>query len=181
MTRPVEVIIVLEELGVPYEIKSIRFEGIKKPPFIDINPNGRAPAIIDPNTDITLWESGAIILYLVEHYDTHKKLTFESLLKKSLLNQWLMFQMSGQGPYFGQCGCFNVLHPEKLQSAIERYSNEVKRVLGVLESSLDSKQWLVGDKCIYADLSFVTWNDRMDMVLGVADSDPLKEFPNVKA
>ncbi len=76
---------------------------------------------------------------------------------------------------------FNVLHPEKLPSAIDRYSNEVKRVLGVLEKSLHKKQWLVGDKCTYADLSFVTWNDRMDMVLGVPDSKPLKEFPNVEA
>lgn len=76
---------------------------------------------------------------------------------------------------------FNVLHPEKLPSAIERYSNEVKRVLGVLEQSLQGKQWLVGDKCTYADLSFVTWNDRMDMVLGVPDSKPLQGFPNVEA
>ena len=74
-----------------------------------------------------------------------------------------------------------MLHPEKLPSAIERYSNEVKRVLGVLEQSLRGKQWLVGDKCTYADLAFVTWNDRMDMVLGVPDSKPLQEFPNVEA
>ncbi|KAI4280289.1 MAG: hypothetical protein L6R38_004567 [Xanthoria sp. 2 TBL-2021] len=179
--NPWKVVVVLEELGVPYEIKPIRFEDIKKSPFIDVNPNGRAPAIIDPNTNLTLWESGAIILYLIEQYDTQKKLTFESLREKNLLNQWLMFQMSGQGPYFGQCGWFNVLHPEKLPSAIERYSNEVKRVLGVLDQSLHGKQWLVGDKCTYADLSFVTWNDRMDMVLGVPDSKPLKEFPNVEA
>ncbi|KAI4235908.1 MAG: hypothetical protein LQ349_002865 [Xanthoria aureola] len=179
--NPWKVIIVLEELGIPYEIKSIRFEDIKKSPFIDVNPNGRAPAIIDPNTNLTLWESGAIILYLIEQYDSQKKLTFESLREKNLLNQWLMFQMSGQGPYFGQCGWFNVLHPEKLPSAIERYSNEVKRVLGVLEQSLRGKQWLVGDKCTYADLAFVTWNDRMDMVLGVPDSKPLQEFPNVEA
>lgn len=74
-----------------------------------------------------------------------------------------------------------MLHPEKLPSAIERYSNEVKRVLGVLEQSLQGKQWLVGNKCTYADLAFVTWNDRMDMVLGVPDSKPLQEFPNVEA
>ncbi|KAL9023709.1 MAG: hypothetical protein Q9180_008133, partial [Flavoplaca navasiana] len=103
MTRPIEVWM-SQELEVPYEIKSIRFEDIKKPPFIDVNPNGRAPAIIDPNTDLTLWESGAIILYLIEQYDTQKKLSFGSLHGKNLLNQWLMFQMSGQGPYFGQCG-----------------------------------------------------------------------------
>ena len=79
------------------------------------------------------------------------------------------------------CSRFNVLHPEKLPSAIDRYSKEVKRILGVLESCLAGKQWLVGDKCTFADLSFVTWNNRMDMVLGVPDSKPLKDFPNVEA
>ena len=74
-----------------------------------------------------------------------------------------------------------MLNPEKLPSAIHRYSNEVKRVLGVLEKSLHKKQWLEGDKCTYADLPFVTWNDRMDMVLGVLNSKLLKEFPNVEA
>jgi glutathione S-transferase len=64
---------------------------------------------------------------------------------------------------------------------INRYSNEVKRILGVLEDCLTGKQWLVGNKCTFADLSFVTWNDRMDMVLGVPDSQPLKDFPNVEA
>ena len=76
---------------------------------------------------------------------------------------------------------FNVLHPEKLPSAIERYTNEVRRVLDVLEGCLAGKQWLVGDKCTFADLSFVTWNDRMDMVMGVPDSKPLEKYPNVEA
>ena len=68
-------------------------------------------AIIDPNTHLTLWESGAIILYLIEKYDTQKKLTYESLQERQLLNQWLMFQMSGQGPYYGQAGWSAVLVP----------------------------------------------------------------------
>ncbi|KAL8969877.1 MAG: hypothetical protein Q9183_001786 [Haloplaca sp. 2 TL-2023] len=76
---------------------------------------------------------------------------------------------------------FNVLHAEKLPSAIGRYSNEVKKVLGVLEKSLHEKQWFVGDRCTYADLSVVTWNGRMDMVLGIPDSKPLKAFPNAEA
>lgn len=179
--NPWKVIVILEELQLPYEIQSIRFEDIKKPPFIDINPNGRAPAIIDPNTKLTLWESGAIILYLIEKYDTEKKLTYESFPERQLLNQWLMFQMSGQGPYYGQCAWFNVLHPEKLPSAQERYNNEVKRVLGVLEKCLTGKQWLVGDKCTFADLAFVTWNERLGMLLGAPGSKPLEEFPNVEA
>jgi glutathione S-transferase len=76
---------------------------------------------------------------------------------------------------------FNVFHPEKLPSAQERYNAEVKRILGVLDQSLANKKWLVGDKCTFADLAFVTWNDRMDMVLGVPDSTPLKDFPSVEA
>ena len=74
-----------------------------------------------------------------------------------------------------------MLHPEKLPSAQERYNNEVKRVLSVLEKCLAERQWLVGYKCTFADLAFVTWNDRMDMVLGIPDSKPLEEFPNVEA
>ena len=74
-----------------------------------------------------------------------------------------------------------MLHPEKIPSAIERYTNEVWRVIGVLEGHLKGKQWLVGDKITFADLSFVTWNDRMDMVLGIAQSNPLAKYPNVDA
>lgn len=94
--------VVLEELGTPYEIMSFRFEEVKSKRFIDINPNGRVPAIQDPNTDLTLWESGAIIQYLIEQYDTGHILSFETLKERHLTNQWLHFQMSGQGPYFGQ-------------------------------------------------------------------------------
>lgn len=93
----------LEELEIPYEIVSFRFEEVKQQPFIDINPNGRVPAIVDPNhDDLVLWESGAIINYIVEQYDTEKRLTYESLKERHHANQWLHFQMSGQGPYFGQ-------------------------------------------------------------------------------
>jgi glutathione S-transferase len=116
---------VLEELGVPYIIQSFKFDDVKKPPFVNINPNGRVPgmykyqlmcliamanlsnppiAIVDPNTNLTLWESGAIIQYLEEEYDKDKKLTCDSMQERQLLNQWLHFQMSGQGPYYGQCG-----------------------------------------------------------------------------
>lgn len=76
---------------------------------------------------------------------------------------------------------FNVLHAEKLPSAIERYSKEVKRVVGVLEGCLEGKQWLVGDKCTFADLSFVTWNDRLDALFAVPAEHKFDGFPNVKA
>jgi glutathione S-transferase len=93
-----KVITILEELNVPYEIKSFKFEDVSKRPFTDINPNGRNPAIEDPNTGLVLWESGAIVLYLVEQYDKEKKLTYTDLVQRNHLNQYLIFQVSGQGP-----------------------------------------------------------------------------------
>ena len=95
-----------------------------------------------------------------------------------------MFQMSGQGPYFGQAGWFSVLHPEKIPSAIERYSNEARRILSVIEEGLKrngNTGWLVGNKCTFADLAFVTWNDRLDAVLGLKpEENPVWEFERVK-
>ncbi|CAG8961591.1 hypothetical protein HYFRA_00006125 [Hymenoscyphus fraxineus] len=181
--NPWKVVLILEELSIPYEIVAFKFDDVKRKPFITLNPNGRAPAIEDPNIGpdgLVLWESGAIIQYLVEQYDTEKKLTYETF-EKYKVNQWLMFQMSGQGPYYGQLGWFNVLHQEKLPSAILRYKNEVRRVLGVLETSLEGKTWLVGNKCTYADLSFVTWNERLDALFTVPAERKFEGFPNVEA
>ncbi|KAL1863008.1 hypothetical protein Daus18300_008164 [Diaporthe australafricana] len=175
------VVLVLEELQVPYEIKSFKFEEIKKKPFIDINPNGRVPAIEDPNTGFALWESGAIINYLIELYDKKNVLSYDTFEEKHKCNQWLHFQMSGQGPYFGQAGWFNVLHAEKLPSAIERYQAEVRRIQGVLDRQLQGKQWLVGDKMTYADLAFAPWNDRTDALLQCAEDKKFEGFPNLAA
>lgn len=97
------------------------------------------PAIEDPNTNLTLWESGAIYQYLVEQYDTGGRLTHATLAGRHHCNQWLHFQVSGQGPYFGQCGWFGHLHPERIPSAVERYANEIRRVLGVIEGVLEAK------------------------------------------
>ncbi|KAG8162091.1 hypothetical protein KVR01_007856 [Diaporthe batatas] len=183
--NPWKVIVVLEELGVPYEIECISFENVKKEPFINVNPNGRAPAIEDPNTGITLWESGAILDYLSRQYDTDNRISYEGFKEQTLCGQWLAFQISGQGPYFGQCTWFKYLHPEKVPSAVERYANEIKRVLGVLDGTLAAKpkdqQWLVGDRMTFADLAFVPWNDRLDATLGVPYDKKFEGFPHVQA
>ncbi|KAL2864225.1 glutathione S-transferase family protein [Aspergillus lucknowensis] len=180
--NPWKVITILNELEIPYEIHSFKFDDVKKPPYIDINPNGRVPAIVDPNTDLTLWESGAIIQYLEDVYDKENKLTYTSLKEKHLLNQWLHFQMSGQGPYFGQASWFNILHHEKLPSAIERYEKEVHRILGVLNTALENRTWLVGDKCTFADLAFLPWNTHVGIILRMPEGeDPLDPYPNVQA
>ena len=148
-------------------------------------------AIIDPNTDITLWESGAIVSYLVATYDKSDKLTYASSPEKFQLQQWSYFQASGQGPYFGQAAwyvlfkpstsvrvrCFSIqhrsfqmnrfyiFHPEPLPSARERYTNEINRVASVLDAHLTGRSWLVGDKCTYADLAFVMWNAQISFIL----------------
>lgn len=150
--------IILEELELPYEIKDPGMDGIKKKPYTDVNPNGRLPAIEDPNTNITLWESGAIIQYLVETYDKKQTLTYTTIPERYQLNQWLMFQMSGQGPYFGQAAWFKNFHHEKLPSAVDRYLKEAERVTGVLDGWLQKNGGhLVGNKITYADLAFVPW------------------------
>ena len=104
-----------------------------------------------------MWESGAIILYLIETYDKDAKLTYTTTPEKFQLIQWLMFQVSGQGPYFGQAAWFLFYHSEQLPSAKERYLKEIDRVTGVLDSWLQTHEFLVGTKCTFADLAFVPY------------------------
>ncbi|KAK7750069.1 hypothetical protein SLS62_008062 [Diatrype stigma] len=180
--NPWKVVMFLEELHIPYEVKQIRLADVKKKPFTDLNPNGRVPAIKDPNTDLVLWESGAILTYLAEEYDKDGRLSYLSGKEKHHINQWLHFQVSGQGPYFGQASWFQFLHPEKVPSALERYQKEMTRVLGVLDVALEGKQWLVGDRMTYADLAFVPYNAAVPIILGWADDvEQFKDHPNMKA
>lgn len=178
--NPWKVAIILEELKVPYTTKFINMADMKKPPFETLNPNGRVPVIEDPNTGITLWESGAIIEYLVQTYDTTAALTYTSSPERFYVSQWLHFQMSGQGPYFGQAVWFTRFHEESLPSAKKRYHDQVKRVFYVLDKALEGKQWLVGNKCTIADLSFVTWDLMLPFIFG-DDTGSLeleKNYPN---
>ncbi|CAI7652425.1 unnamed protein product [Penicillium viridicatum] len=167
--NPWKVIMVLEELNIPYTHKIVNFPDMKKEPFESINPNGRVPAIEDPNTDITLWESGAIVEYLVETYDKQNTISFATGSKE--------YYVSGQGPYFGQAVWFSRFHSEKLQSAIDRYINEIRRVSGVLDRALEGKQYLVAEKYSYVDAAFVPWY----LLTGQFGIDMEKEFPNVAA
>ncbi|KAJ9636759.1 hypothetical protein H2201_003011 [Coniosporium apollinis] len=183
--NPWKVAIILEELGLPYETTFIEFQDMKKEGrFIDINPNGRVPAIEDPNTGVAMFESGAIIEYLVETYDKPNNLTYTSSPEKYLLKSWLHFQMSGQGPYFGQKAWFELYHPEKnLKSAIDRYANEIRRVLGVVDAHLKKQgtEYLVGDKCTYADLAWVPWDMALQFLLGEGAKKLEEELPTYKA
>ncbi|KAI1118445.1 thioredoxin-like protein [Nemania sp. NC0429] len=148
---PPGVLVILEELNLPYETSWVELDGLKAKPYTDVNPNGRVPAIEDPNNNITLWESGAIVQYLIDTYDNDNKISFTSFPEKFLTQQWAFFQASGQGPYFGQAAWFNIYHEkmygESPESAKIRYGRELKRLVGVLDSVLAKSTWLVGDKC----------------------------------
>ncbi|KAF4999792.1 hypothetical protein FDECE_11393 [Fusarium decemcellulare] len=155
--NPVKVAIILEELGLPYE--PILVKNAKADWYTKINPNGRLPTIIDPNNDgLTLWESGAIVEYLVETYDKENRLNVTDPADKWHVKQYLHFQVSGQGPYFGQAVWFHLDHPEDLLSVKARYEEQVIRVVGVLDKILDGKEYLVAGKATYADLVWIPWN-----------------------
>ena len=187
--NPPKVAIILAELGLPYEIDPIPFSEVKNPEYLAINPNGRIPAIHDPNTGLTLWESGAILEYLIERYDTEHRLSFAPGTPESYhAKQWLFYQVSGQGPYYGQAVFFKKYHPEQLPSAIERYVKEINRVSGVLDKYLaEQKQkhgggdgpWLVGNKISYADLAFAPWQGLLGRVLEKDEYDD-DNYPHVK-
>jgi glutathione S-transferase len=95
--NPWKVAIILKELDLPYEEIFMDMADLKKPPYEKLNPNGRVPTIVDPNTDITLWETGAIIEYLIDTYDKEHKLSLDTFPEKYHQKQWLYFQASGQG------------------------------------------------------------------------------------
>ncbi|KAI0632131.1 glutathione S-transferase C-terminal-like protein [Trametes polyzona] len=168
-----KVVTVLEELGLKYRTVYLDFTKNEhhSPEHLKYNPNGRIPTLVDhANGDFAIWESDAIILYLAEKYDKARTLYVDNFEEKMQIAQWLFFQASGQGPYFGQAAHFLMYHPERIPSATERYQKEVLRVLGVLESVLSKQDWLVADKLTIADLSFVPWNISATTLL-------LKDYP----
>ncbi len=188
--NPGKVLVVLEVLGLPYESIYVPLANVKNPEYTAINPNGRLPAIYDPNTDITLWESGAIVEYLTETYDKENLLSFPAGTKEYYLaKQWIFFQTSGQGPYYGQAYWFMMFHNEKLPSAIARYIGEVNRVTGVLEGHLERQEkeygasangpWLVGNKFSYADVMFVPYQTVAALLFQENGYNPDK-YPHVK-
>ncbi|KAH7328352.1 glutathione S-transferase [Stachybotrys elegans] len=170
--NPKKVIIFLEELGVPYN--SVVIANSKEESYLAINPNGRLPAIVDPNNDdLTLWESGAILEYISEKYDGDNKFSPVTDKEKWQAKQYLHFQMSGQGPYYGQYMWFNFFHPEQVPSAKERYGEQIVRVFGVLDRILKDKEYLVGDRLTYVDLAFIPWDK---LALGVLDGELAKKY-----
>ncbi|KAH9907792.1 glutathione S-transferase [Xylariomycetidae sp. FL2044] len=178
--NPQKVVIILEELEIPYEASTVQFEDVKKEPFVAVNPNGRLPAIEDPNTGIALWESGAIVEYLVETYDRQRRISSDSFPDKFHMKKYLHFQMSGQGPYYGQWIWFELRHPEKIEHAIKRYEEQTFRVVEVLDKILKDREYLVGDRASYADLVWLPW-ERIVQEFHPQLADRFNQYKNYKA
>ncbi|CUW42826.1 glutathione S-transferase [Brucella vulpis] len=152
--------IMLEELGVPYAVKYINIgKGDQfEPGFLKIAPNNRMPAIIDPEgpggEPISVFESGAILQYLGRKFgkfypaDERKRVAVEE--------EWLMWQMGGLGPMSGQAGHFRIYAPEKIQYGIDRYTNEVNRLYGVLNRRLEGRDY-IADEYSIADMACIGW------------------------
>jgi len=174
-------VIILEELGLKYEIKYLDFSTgeHKDPAFTRYNPNGRIPAIVDhDNGDFVLWESNAITRYLVDRYDKENKIQFSAGSKESyVVDQWLDFQASVQNPTFMHT--FQLLQePVRDTTSIEKARKEIVRQLSVLDGVLADKKYLVGGKPTIADLSFVIWNTVLPLLL--EESEAAREIKNFK-
>jgi GSH-dependent disulfide-bond oxidoreductase len=168
----------LEESGTPYEIKPVNIGTGEqfKPDFLRIAPNNRMPAIVDTEpkgggAPITLFESGAILVYLAEK--TGKFLSTETTVRYDTL-QWLFWQMGGLGPMAGQNHHFSVYAPEKIEYAIKRYVNETNRLYGVLNKRLADREFVAGEYSI-ADMACYPW-----IVPHERQGQNLDDFPHVK-
>jgi glutathione S-transferase len=148
--------IMLEELGVPYTLHpvSLSAQEQKRPEYLELNPNGRIPTIVDREEgDFAVFESGAILIYLAEKYGRFLPADRKG---RSRVIQWLMFQMGGVGPMQGQANVFYRYAPEKIPYAIQRYQGETKRLYRVLDTRLADQEYLAGDYSI-ADIANWAW------------------------
>ena len=168
-----KVSIVLEEMNLEYDVHAIQMGELeqKEDWYLELNPNGRIPTIVDQDNDgFVVFESGAILLYLAEKTGL---LIPADEKKRSQVVQWLMFQMGGIGPMQGQAHVFYRYAPEKIPYAIERYQKETRRLYEVLERQLTDNEFLVGDYSI-ADIASFPWVRRYEWA-GV----PVDDLPNV--
>jgi len=165
--------IMLEEVGLPYNVHKIDITKNDQftPEYIAINPNSKIPAIIDQDTDITVFESGAILIYLAEKAG---KLLPPDQKDRFQVLEWLMFQMGSVGPMFGQLNHFKRYAPEKIPYAIARYEKETLRLYGVLDKQLANHQFICGDYSI-ADIATYPW-----VAIYEFQGLTLDEYPNLK-
>jgi GST-like protein len=178
----VKISIALEETGLPYEAHAIDIGKNESwtPEFLSLNPNGKIPAIIDPHgpggRPLALFESGAILVYLADKtgqlMPTDPGRRYETL-------QWVFFQMAFIGPMFGQVGYFHKFAGKQIadKRPLERYRDESKRLLGVMETRLDGRTWIMGDDYTIADISMLGWVRNL---IGFYGAGELVEFDKLK-
>jgi GST-like protein len=178
----VKVSIALEELGLPHEphLIDIGKDETWGPEFLSLNPNGKIPAIIDPNgpggKPLGLFESGAILVYLAEK--TGKLMSSDPALRYETL-QWVFFQMAAVGPMFGQLGFFHRFAGKEYEDKRprDRYANESKRLLGVLETRLAGRDWIMGSEYSIADIALLGWVRNIN---GFYDAGGLVDYASLK-
>src|SRR3954449_252451 len=180
----VKVSIMLEEIGLPYEVHLVDFgkDDQKTPEFLSLNPNGKIPAILDPNgpggRPLPLFESGAILQYLAEKTG---KLLPQDAARRYQTIQWLHFQMGGIGPMFGQVGFFHKFAGKDYEDKRprDRYVAEAKRLLDVVETRLAGRQWIMDDDYTIADISMLGWVRNLIGFYGARDLVGFSQFKSV--
>ncbi len=181
----VKVSIALEELGLPYEPHLVSFQTDDQltPEFLSLNPNNKIPAIIDPDgpggAPLPLFESGAILVYLAEK--TGRLIPQDPARRYETL-QWVMFQMGGIGPMFGQVGFFHKFAGKDYEDKRprDRYLNESKRLLGVLEQRVTGRGWIMGDEYTIADIAIWPWVNNLVGFYGAGELVGFSEFKEVQ-
>jgi len=181
----VKVSIMLEETGLPYEPHLVSFDSNDQmsPAFLSLNPNNKIPAIIDPNgpdgQPLPLFESGAILLYLAEK--TGQLMPKDAAGRYETI-QWLMFQMGGIGPMFGQVGFFHKFAGKEYEDKRprDRYIGESKRLLNVLEQRLQGRKWIMGDEYTIADIATFPWVRNLIGFYEAGELVEINTFPNVQ-
>ncbi|CAD6522314.1 glutathione S-transferase N-terminal domain-containing protein [Paraburkholderia metrosideri] len=180
----VKISIMLEETGLPYEPHLVRFDTNDQmtPEFLSLNPNNKIPAIIDPDgpdgKPLALFESGAILLYLA---DKSGQLVPQDAAGRYEAIQWIMFQMGGIGPMFGQLGFFHKFAGKEYEDKRprDRYVAESKRLLGVLNQRLEGREWILGDAYSIADIATFPWVRNLAGFYEAGELVGIQDFPNV--
>jgi GST-like protein len=180
----VKVAIMLEETGLAYEPHLVSFgtNDQMSPEFLSLNPNNKIPAILDPDgpggQPLPLFESGAILLYLAEK--TGQLLPADAAGRYETI-QWLMFQMGGIGPMFGQVGFFHKFAGKEFEDKRprDRYVDEAKRLLRVLDQRLQGRQWMMGDDYTIADIAIFPWVNNLNTFYGAGELVGMAGFTNV--
>ena len=180
----VKVSICLEETGLPYEVHRVAFDADEQhaPEYLSLNPNNKIPAILDPDgpggRPLALFESGAILIYLAEK--TGQLLPAEPALRYQTI-QWLMFQMGGIGPMFGQLGFFHKFAGKDYEDKRprDRYVAEAQRLLKVLNQRLQAGPWIMGGDFSIADIATFPWVNGLVGFYGAADLVGFESYPNV--